>query len=81
MHERFRAPRAQRKSQKRHCYFCAANLKEIEYKDTETLRKFLSSYAKIRPRRKTGLCAAHQRGAARAIKQARIAGLLPFEQK
>lgn len=67
------------KKKKRPCFFeVNQEIKEINYKDVDTLRKFISAGMKIRPRRKTGLCAAHQRKVARAIKQARIAGLLPF---
>ena len=60
------------------CFFCISNIKNIDYKDTETLKKFTSSYGKILPRRKTGVCSWHQRKLARAIKKARIVGLLPF---
>lgn len=74
-------PQKKQRTKKKHCFFCAANLKEIDYRDSEMLKRFLSSYAKIRPQRKTGLCAKHQRHASRAIKQARIAGLLAFEQR
>jgi len=58
------------------CYFCVKNIKEIDYKDTELLKKFISGLGKIRPRKKTGLCAAHQRKLSRAIKRARHLGLL-----
>lgn len=60
------------------CTLCTQNKKELDWKDTETLRKFLSAAAKIKPRRKTGLCARHQRRLARAVKRARVMGLLPF---
>lgn len=60
------------------CYFLANNIKDVDYKDAALLRKFTSSYSKILPRRKTGLSAKYQRKVSKAIKQARIAGLLPF---
>lgn len=60
------------------CYFCRQNIKEIDYKDVETLKKFLSGQMKIYPRRKTGLCAKHQRQLKKAVKRARQLGLLPF---
>lgn len=63
------------------CFYCANNVKEIDYKDVQTLRRFVSSYMKIAPRRRSGLCAKHQRKAAKAIKQARIAGLMAFVPK
>ncbi|MCB9798637.1 30S ribosomal protein S18 [Candidatus Nomurabacteria bacterium] len=65
----------------RPCYFCVKNTQHIEYKDVQTLRRFVSSYFKIVPRRRSGLCAKHQRHVARAIKQARIAGLIAFVPK
>lgn len=66
---------------KRQCYFKVNNIKDVDYKDVQTLRRFLSSYGKIRPRRRSGLSAAYQRKVAKAIKQARIAGLIPFVPK
>lgn len=63
------------------CYFCENKDKQIDYKDNQTLRRFTSSYMKIQPRRRSGLCAQHQRKIAKAIKQARIAGLLAFVAK
>lgn len=50
----------------------------IDYKDVDTLRKFLSQEGKILPSRRTGLTAANQRDLTKAIKRARQAGLLPF---
>jgi len=63
------------------CYFCQRNIKEIDFKETERLQRFASGSGKIRPRRKTGLCAKHQRKLAKAIKQARHFGLIPYTTK
>ncbi len=63
------------------CYFCINNKSVIDYKEVQTLRRFVSSYMKIAPRRRSGLCALHQRKVSKAIKQARIAGLLAFVSK
>lgn len=60
------------------CYFCSQNIREIDYKDVDNLKRFISAQMKIYPRRKTGLCAKHQRQLKHAIKRARVAGLLPF---
>lgn len=60
------------------CVFCTHNVNEIDYKDTSTLRRFLSGYMKILPKRRTGVCSKHQRKLATAIKRARIMVLLPF---
>lgn len=65
-------------SAERVCFFCVNNHDEIDYKDPQLLRRFLSSYGKIAPRRRSGVCAWHQRKLARAVKRARIAGLVPF---
>ena len=50
----------------------------IDYKDTATLRKFISERGKIRARRVTGNCVQHQRDVAIAVKNAREVALLPF---
>ena len=64
------------------CYFCRkSNTKEIDFKNTELLRKFLSGLGKIKPRKRTGLCAGHQRKLARAVKRARHLGLLSAIEK
>jgi small subunit ribosomal protein S18 len=66
------------KKVERPCLFCVKNVKEIDYKDTATLRRYISSYGKIVPRRRSCVCALHQRKLARAIKRARLLALLPF---
>lgn len=65
-------------TEKKACHFCEANLEEVDYKDIHTLRKFINIYKKILPRKRTGVCAWHQRKLAIAIKRARIMALLPF---
>ncbi len=60
------------------CYFCTNNNKEIDYKDTETLKLFLDSYARVMKHRRTSLCSKHQRMVAEAVKRARFMALLPF---
>lgn len=63
------------------CYFCSQNLNEVDYKDINILRRFISSQAKIIDPRYTNICAKHQRRLATAIKRARIMGLLPFVRR
>jgi small subunit ribosomal protein S18 len=60
------------------CTFCVDKNSRIDYKDYDTLRRYITDRAKIRPRRQTGTCARHQRALARAIKRARHLALLPF---
>lgn len=64
--------------QKRHCWFCANNVNAIDYKEPILLKKFTSSYAKIMPRRRSGVCSTHQRVLSLAIKRARTMALLPY---
>ncbi len=64
--------------EKKECYFCVNKIDEIDYKDTDILKNFISSYFKILPRKKTGVCSKHQRKLSKAIKRARIMALLPF---
>ena len=52
--------------------------KEIDYKDPESLKKFMNERGRIVPRRVTGTCARHQRVVAREIKRARSIALLPY---
>ncbi len=62
----------------KNCHFCTNNLNGVDHKDPELLRRFLDSYGRINPRRRSGLCAHHQRALATAIKRARFLALLPF---
>lgn len=63
------------------CHYCVNNREAIDYKDVPALRRFLSSYGKIMPRRRSGLCAKHQRHLATAVKRARVMALIPFESR
>ena len=62
---------------KKVCRFCTQKLR-ADYKDADTLRRFITEQGKILPKRITGTCAKHQRALAVAIKQARVIALLPF---
>ena len=63
------------------CFFCSQNLKEVDYKEVDLLKRFISGQAKIIDPKHTGTCNKHQRHLARAIKRARIMGLLPFVRR
>lgn len=60
------------------CSFCVDKIEAIDYKDAQRLRRYISDWAKIESRRKTGTCAPHQRMLSTAIKRARYVGLLPY---
>jgi len=63
------------------CFLCQKNIKEIDFKETNLLKRFISELGKIKSRKKTGLCAKHQRKITRAIKRARHLGLLSPTKK
>jgi len=60
------------------CFFCTSNMKGIDYKDAETLKRFLDPQFRIMPKRRSGLCSLHQRKLASAVKRARVLASLPF---
>ncbi len=60
------------------CYFTKNNIKHIDFKDVDLLKKFLNPHARIISRKRTGVCAKSQRELANAVKRARFMGLLPF---
>ena len=66
-------------SRKKDCSFCADKTVTIDYKDVDTLKKYISERGKILPRRITGTCTMHQRAVTTAIKRARTVALLPFD--
>jgi small subunit ribosomal protein S18 len=63
---------------KKVCQFCTEKNLKIDYKDVDTLSKYITERGKILPKRVTGACAMHQREVARAIKRARVVALLPY---
>jgi small subunit ribosomal protein S18 len=60
------------------CPFCVSKTNVIDYKDVSKLQHYISDRGKIQPRRRTGICAKHQRALAVAIKRARYIALLPY---
>ncbi|MEK6679291.1 MAG: 30S ribosomal protein S18 [Nitrospirota bacterium] len=63
------------------CRFCAEKKDNIDYKDIQTLRNFVSDRGKIVPRRISGNCARHQRVLSTAVKRSRNIALLPFTEE
>ncbi len=66
-----------RKVKKRPCSLCTARVEELDYKEVNTLKRYITERGKIGPRRATGLCPIHQRAVAHAIKRAREVALVP----
>jgi small subunit ribosomal protein S18 len=63
---------------KKFCRFAAEGVKEIDYKDVQMLKSFISETGKIVPSRITGTNARYQRQLTTAIKRARFLALLPY---
>lgn len=63
---------------KRVCRFCRDKINEIDYKDLDTLQRFITERGRILTSRISGNCAKHQRKLAESIKRARFIALLPF---
>lgn len=60
--------------------FCTEKMDNIDYKDVDKLKKYVTDRGKILPKRITGTCAIHQRELTKAIKRSRMIALLPFTQ-
>ena len=63
------------------CRFTAAGVKEIDYKDVDTLLANIDESGKITPSRITGTSAKFQRQLTTAVKRARFLALIPFTDK
>jgi small subunit ribosomal protein S18 len=63
---------------KRNCFFCKDKVDEVDYKNVNQLRRYISEKGKIRSRRITGACRRHQRQVSVAVKRAREMALLPY---
>lgn len=70
--------RDKKRSRKRVCSFCVDKIEQVDYKDVNRLRRYISERGKILPRRISGNCAHHQRQLTTAIKRARALALLPY---
>lgn len=60
------------------CFFTQNNIKYVDYKDVEILKKFLNPHGRIMAKKRTGVSSKYQRALALAVKRARFMGLLPF---
>ena len=60
------------------CNFCVNKSEVIDYRNTAQLLRYISDRGKIEPRRRSGVCARHQRILATAIKRSRHLALLPY---
>jgi small subunit ribosomal protein S18 len=63
---------------RRNCNFCRDKVEEVDYKNINQLRRYISEKGKIRSRRITGACRRHQNQLSVAVKRAREMALLPY---
>jgi len=63
---------------KKYCRFTAEGVEEIDYKDINMLKGYITETGKIVPSRITGTRSKYQRQLAKAIKRARYLALLPY---
>lgn len=63
------------------CYFTKNQIKEIDYRNTALLGRYLTSWGKIKSAKETNTSTKYQRQLARAIKRARYLGLLPYTSR
>jgi small subunit ribosomal protein S18 len=73
-----RRPATAAPTRRKPCYFCKEKVDEIDYKNYNQLRRYVSEKGKIRSRRITGACRRHQNQVATAVKRAREMALLPY---
>ncbi len=66
---------------RKYCRFTAEGVKEIDYKDLNTLKSYITETGKIVPSRITGTRARYQRQLATAVKRARFLALLPYTDR
>ena len=67
-----------RKMRRKVCLLCKERNYVLDYKDAETVKRFINEKGKILPRRATGTCAKHQRTIVQVIKRARHIAVLPY---
>jgi len=62
-------------------YFSKHNIKHIDYKDTDILKRFLNPHGRLLARKRSKISAKNQRKLALAVKRARFMALLPYVEK
>ncbi|MBH5319330.1 30S ribosomal protein S18 [Paenibacillus sp. GSMTC-2017] len=75
---KFSGRKGGRNKRRKVCFFTVNKISNIDYKDTDLLKKFISERGKILPRRVTGTSAKYQRALTIAIKRSRQIALLPY---
>lgn len=63
------------------CYFTKNQIKEIDYRDTELLNRYLTNWGKLKSAKETNTSTKYQRALAKAVKRARYLALLPYVKR
>jgi small subunit ribosomal protein S18 len=71
-------PRKRGFTRRKVCRFCADKTLQIDYKDPQLLKYFITDRGKIIPRRISGNCAKHQRKVALSVRRSRMIALMPY---
>ena len=66
---------------RRYCRLSAEGIKEVDYKDVDLLKDFITENGKLIPARITGTKSKYQRQLGTAVKRARFLALLPYTDK
>ena len=66
---------------RRYCRFSAEGIKQVDYKDVDLLKDFITENGKLIPARITGTKSIYQRQLTTAVKRARFLALLPYTDK
>ena len=74
----FKRKKNPNRNKNRYCFFTAKGIEQIDYKDIDLLKKYITETGKIIPSRITGTKSHYQKQLAVAIKRARYLALLPF---
>ena len=74
----FKKKRRRPFSRRKVCRFCVDKKTRVDYRDSNTLKFFVTERGKIIPRRISGNCAYHQRAISKAVKRARQIALLSY---
>ena len=79
--KKFKKRRIVKRNTNKYCRFTAEEVDQIDYKDVDTLKKYINESGKIIPSRVTGTKSHYQKQLATAIKRARFLALLPYTDK
>lgn len=69
------------KAKRKNCNFCKKKIEWIDYKDANSLKRYLGTWSKLKSAKDIGTCTRHQRRLGEAVKRARFLALLPYTSR